>query len=257
MTTDRVTLWPNDQLFLSDTYQLVWFDETRDKVEHKHFSYQASNDLLSIPKSFLSFVDNRLPMCINHKGAVYIKVGTGGDAYYQKFGDLEVSKFNDDFLPQDAHFVFNNVVIGDNDDVSKTEELASLKKKNEVLQSEVVTSREHSDAIISKLKLDLVQSKMNYSVKVEPGLVLGYGKAGGELTRTIVSIVKTNLVVLGERYVRDSHAWKQMGVLHNIKSGSRYVAYTFVEESGVMYITYSIGKLRDMSVEELLSSVAF
>nr|AOW42047.1 2b protein [Tobacco rattle virus] len=257
MTTDWVTLWPNDQLFLSDTYQLVWFDETSDKVEHKHFSYQTSSNLLTIPRSYLSFVDNRLPMCINHKGNVYIKVGTGGDAYYQKFGDLDVSNFNDDFLAQDAHFVFNNVVIGDDNDAGKTEELLSLKRKVEVLQSEILSSREHSDSVISKLKSDLAQAKTNYFVKVEPGLVLGYGKAGGELARTVVAIVSTKLVVLGERYIRDSRAWKQLGVLHNIKSGSKYVAYDFVEENGIMYTTYSIGRLKDLSVEELFSSVVF
>ncbi|CAA36126.1 unnamed protein product [Pea early-browning virus] len=250
--TNWATLWPNDRLFLSDTYQLIWFDIEADRIEHKHFKAQNSEDISMIPKGFVSFVDNRLPMCINHKGEVYIRVGSFDTAYYQKFGDLDVSDFDDQVLPPDRDFTFNKVVFGDVPQEQLDNQIRDLQSEVSILTSRNVEMNVRENDLlkkVSELEKQIRQSSHNYEKVVEDGVVLSYRKAGGLLNRMVV----LNRRLVGQRFVTNQRRWENIIMGSGVHDGSSYMAFNFKESGGSLKVTFDFDKLQNLSPDDLLA----
>nr|CAB88865.1 27K transmission helper protein [Tobacco rattle virus] len=228
--------WPVENLFIDDFGKLVWFDILDDVVRITHFVSQVPTDLSNIPKAFISFIDNRVPMCINSKGWMFIRVKVDGeDVYYQKLGELDVSSFGDSILPPDFEFKFTKVTVPvDKQLVSKVNSLERLN---------------------AQLTTDLSQARtLKNFEELREGLVLNYSKAGGRLFRMVVRMIGGNWKLVSE-INNDSDRWATTSANLVLKPDAQYLGYKVVKRFNVIGLEFDLARLNAIDVPTLLASV--
>nr|ABE27894.1 2b protein [Tobacco rattle virus] len=227
--------WPVENLFVDDFGKLVWFDILSDVVGITHFVSQVPTDLSKIPKSFISFIDNRVPMCINSRGWMYLRVKVDGkDVYYQKLGELDISSFGDAFLPPDFEFKFLKVTV------PVDEQLVSKATSLERLNAQLTT--------------DLKQARtLKNFEELREGLVLNYSKTGGRLYRMVTRMIGGNWKLVAE-INNDSDKWATLSANLVLKPDAQYLGYKVVRRFNVVGLEFDLTRLNAMDIPTLLAS---
>nr|BCA93639.1 29kDa protein [Pea early-browning virus] len=226
--------WPIENLFIDDFSKLVWFDVLTDVVRITHFVSQVPTDLSNIPQSFISFVDNRIPMCVNSRGWVYIRIKVANeDVYYRKLGEIDVSNFgNEDLLP-DFEVKFLKVTIPV--DKSLVTKIDSLEKSN------------------ARLVDDLKQARtLKNFEELREGLVLNYAKVGGRIHRRIVRTI-SGVWKLVYEINNDADRWAATSA-SVLSLDTQYLGYKVVSRFGVLGLEFDLARLNALDMPTLLAS---
>nr|P05078.1 RecName: Full=Protein 2b; AltName: Full=29.1 kDa protein [Tobacco rattle virus-TCM]CAA27585.1 unnamed protein product [Pepper ringspot virus] len=250
---DWSSKWPNDHLFIDDFGKLVWFDVLTDIVKISHFVSQVPTDLSPIPSSYISFIDGRIPMCINHLGWVYIRVKfESEEVFYQKFGEVDVSRFGESELPPDFEVTFSKVTTLVNKSLVRKSEL--LEKMNNELKQELTNKLDSLEKVNVQLKKELSQAQQSNFTELRDGLILNFSKVGGRIHRMVVRSIQNQLKLVSE-INNDGDRWATMGATVILKEGAQYLGFVVVKNDGKIGVKFDLTRLNSLDNQTLLASV--
>nr|CAA07068.1 29 kDa protein [Pea early-browning virus] len=249
---DWSSRWPNDHLFIDDFGKLVWFDALTDIVRISHFVSQVPTDLSPIPSSYISFIDGRIPMCVNHLGWVYIRVKfQSEEVYYQKFGEVDVSGFGESELPPDFEITFKKVTTLVDRSLMRKAEL--LEKTNAELRLELSNKLVSLEKEKVRLQEELSRKHGNFA-EMRDGLILNFSKVGGRIQRMIVRSIQNQFKLVSE-INNDGDRWATMGASIVLREGTKYLGFSVVTDNGRTGVEFDLTRLNALDAGTLLASV--